>query len=219
MSASDQTRIVDLSTYTVRLLRQWLWALPVALIALALGLAWTFTVPPSYEAKATLFVQLPKVQTEAEATQQSIFAAQLAAADLTIAQNSPQIAERVTAKHPGLDASSVRQAVTFESRALVVTVTATGATPETAVALANDTAEAFIQVMGELKTDAQPVLAFSYKIGAPASPGLANPVSGKLPRMIITVAATLVVWTLAMSVLDARAQRKRLGAGVVEGRN
>lgn len=219
MSASDQTRIVDLSTYAVRLLRQWLRALPAALVVGILGLVWSLLVPPSYEATAALFVQLPRVQSEAEATQQSIFASQLAAADLTITQNSPQIAELVTAKHPDLDARSLRDTVTFQSKGLALTVTAAGETPEEAVALANDTAEAFTTVMGDLKSDAQPVLAFNYQLGAPASLDLTDTVSGKMPRLIITLAATVVVWILTMVILDGRTQRKRLGATAVEGRH
>lgn len=208
MSATEPTPLVDLSSYAVRLLRQWLIALPAALVVGVLGLIWTFTIAPSFEAKSTLFVQLPQVQSEAEATQQSNFAAQLAAADLVIGQNSPEIAGLVVAKHPDLDASSWQQRVLLESGGLVLTVKATDATAEGAVALANDTAEAFTTVMTRLKSEAQPALAFDYTVGAPASVELVDPVSGKLPRLIITVALAGVAWVLAMVVFDARRQRR-----------
>lgn len=219
VSTNEPTRIVDLSTYFKRLLRHSLWALVAPLAVLTLGAAWTLTTPPSYEAKAALFVQLPKVQSEAEATQQSIFAAQLAASDLAIAQNSAQIAELVIARHPSLDADSLRSSVDFESKGLALTITATAETPDEAAALANDTAEAFTEVMGDLKTDTQPVLAFTYQIGAPASPILAATVSGKIPRLIITVAAAGIIWILAMVILDAKSGRSRVLPASVEGRD
>lgn len=210
MTTHEQTSIIDLRTYAVRLLKQATRALPAAVIVMAIGLAWTFLVPASYESSAAVMVEVPAVETEAEATQQSALFSQLVEAHRDVVGESPEFAAKMAENHPDLDPTMLRETVSIRSAGsfLLLKFIASGETDEEVSELANDAAAAFVEVADELKESAPPPLKLDYRLASSADPELAEIQSGKLPRLIITMALTGLAWLLMAAVLDARAQRR-----------
>jgi hypothetical protein len=205
----SETTIIDLRGYVGRLLRHALPALVTPAILVIAGLVWTFTAPYSYESQVALVPNVPAVTSEAEATQQSALVEPLVASDLTVAKTNPDVFQEVLKKHPDLDHASLRTSVEIkQAGALTLVFKAKGNTPQEAAQLAEDYTSAFIRVADATKRDYQPPLSFTYTAATPADPAMVDQQSGRLPRIIITVAVAALGWVITAAALDARAQRR-----------
>lgn len=203
---SEQTTIIDLRSYAVRLWRHVVPAGIVAALAIAAGAVWTLLAPTTYNATTVLVAQVPAAATDADAVQQSTLLQALVAADLAVAKGNAEVIQTVLDKHSELDASSLSTRVELKQAGLLLQFSADGTSAQAAAQLANDYAEALSVVAEKNNHTRQPALAFGYAVVSPANEITAEPKSGKLPRAIISIALAAMAGIIAAAVLDARTQ-------------
>lgn len=209
---SEQTSIIDLRSYAIRLWRQVVPASIVAALVLVGGAAWTMLSPTSYTATAVLVAQVPAAATDADAVQQSTLLPALVAADLAVAKGNPEVIQAVLAKHSEIEAGTLSTRVELKQTGLLLQFSAEGESAEAAAALANDYAEALSVVAEKNNQYRQPALAFSYSAASPADAVTAEPKSGKLPRAIISVALAGLLAVVTAAALDVRARYRASSA-------
>lgn len=208
MTAHEEPSILDLTTYVKRLFKQFLPAMIPAAVVVVLGAMWTLTTPASWEARSAVVAKIPTANTEADATQQGAMLAPIVSSDLLVAEDSIDVASRVIANHPDIQATQLRSVVKVRSAGLGLQFSATAGDAASAAALANDYAAAFTEVLNEQHAANDEALRFTYRQSVVADPKLAVVQSSKLPRAVVTVGLAGLTWVAAAVLLDLRAQRR-----------
>lgn len=209
--SNEANEIIDLRSYCLRLLRQWLRALPAFLVVLAIAVPIILTRDESWQAKAIVGAVAPRPSTEAEAIYLSSVLESTVLADVQVAQVNPQIAHAVVGQHPELDAMQLGNLVEVrQAGGLAILFTAHGNSAQTATLLANDFAEAFRTHVAA--RDAAESGVTKYQLTAPADVDKAEKTSSRITMAFLGLVTAFAAWLIAAAALDVRAQRKRNAA-------
>lgn len=204
-SASE---IIDLRGYCVRLLKQWLRAVPAFLITLGIAVPWVLLQDETWEAKSMVGIIAPQPTTEAEAIYYSGALTDLVSSDEQMASLHPKILEKISAGHPDIKPEQISERVEIDLVGDVsLLFTATAPTAKESVRLANDYATAFLDVVSERSGTSA-----TYQQVAAATEPTATKISSKLAMLLVAGVAAIGMWVIAAALLDARAMRKAKSA-------